>query len=433
MSIAEIGLLTTLFLFVLFFIGLEIGPAMALAGFVGFAYIVNLNAALNLVAKDVFNVFDSYSFTVIPLFVLMGQVGASGGVARSLYDCAYKWMGHIPGGLAIGTVAAATAFKAICGSSPATAATFASIAVPEMDRYNYDRRLSCGTVATVGTLGILIPPSVVLIIYGVLTETSIGKLFMAGLIPGLMVAASFAVTLLGWNLINPKLGPRGAKSTWRERFAAVPSVLGVGIVFLLVVGGLMFGFFTPSEAGSVGTIAVLILTLIKKDMDMKRFMRAVSDTLRIGCMVMVLLAGAMILGHFFAVTRTPFIVATWLEGLHVSPFVIMLIIWGVYLIGGSFIEDLAFLVLATPIFLPVAIKMGYDPVAFGVIIAVITMIGVILPPMAINAFVVAGVCKVSITTVYNGIYPYLIGMTICLLILILFPEISMWLPNMFFK
>jgi tripartite ATP-independent transporter DctM subunit len=285
----------------------------------------------------------------------------------------------------------------------------------------------------VGTLGILIPPSVVLIIYGVLTETSIGKLFMAGLIPGLMVAASFAVTLLGWNLINPKLGPRGAKSTWRERFAAVPSVLGVGIVFLLVVGGLMFGFFTPSEAGSVGTIAVLILTLIKKDMDMKRFMRAVSDTLRIGCMVMVLLAGAMILGHFFAVTRTPFIVATWLEGLHVSPFVIMLIIWGVYLIGGSFIEDLAFLVLATPIFLPVAIKMGYDPVAFGVIIAVITMIGVILPPMAINAFVVAGVCKVSITTVYNGIYPYLIGMTICLLILILFPEISMWLPNMFFK
>ena len=433
MSIAEIGLLTTLFLFVLFFIGLEIGPAMALAGFVGFAYIVNLNAALNLVAKDVFNVFDSYGFTVIPLFVLMGQVGASGGVARSLYDCAYKWMGHIPGGLAIGTVAAATAFKAICGSSPATAATFASIAVPEMDRYNYDRRLSCGTVATVGTLGILIPPSVVLIIYGVLTETSIGKLFMAGLIPGLMVAASFAVTLLGWNLINPKLGPRGAKSTWRERFAAVPSVLGVGIVFLLVVGGLMFGFFTPSEAGSVGTIAVLILTLIKKDMDMKRFMRAVSDTLRIGCMVMVLLAGAMILGHFFAVTRTPFIVATWLEGLHVSPFVIMLIIWGVYLIGGSFIEDLAFLVLATPIFLPVAIKMGYDPIAFGVIIAIITMIGVILPPMAINAFVVAGVCKVSITTVYNGIYPYLIGMTICLLIVILFPEISMWLPNMFFK
>jgi tripartite ATP-independent transporter DctM subunit len=384
------------------------------------------------VAKDVFGVFDSYSFTVIPLFVLMGQVGASGGVARSLYDCAYRWIGHWPGGLAIGTVAAATAFKAICGSSPATAATFATIAVPEMDRYNYDRRLSCGTVATVGTLGILIPPSVVLIIYGVLTETSIGKLFTAGIIPGLMVATSFALTLLGWNLINPKLGPRGPKSTWRDRFAALPSVMGVLIVFLLTVGGLMYGIFTPSEAGSVGTIAVLILTLIKRDMDMKRFIRAIMDTLRIGCMVMMLLAGATVLGHFFAVTRTPFLVATWLESLQVSPFVIMLIIWAVYLIGGSFIEDLAFLVLATPIFLPVVLKMGYDPVWFGVIIAVITMIGVILPPMAINAFVVAGVCKVSVTTVYNGIYPYLIGMTICLLILLLFPQISMWLPNLLF-
>jgi tripartite ATP-independent transporter DctM subunit len=194
----------------------------------------------------------------------------------------------------------------------------------------------------------------------------------------------------------------------------------------------MYGIFTPSEAGSVGTIAVLILTLIKRDMDMKRFIRAIMDTLRIGCMVMMLLAGATVLGHFFAVTRTPFLVATWLESLQVSPFVIMLIIWAVYLIGGSFIEDLAFLVLATPIFLPVVLKMGYDPVWFGVIIAVITMIGVILPPMAINAFVVAGVCKVSVTTVYNGIYPYLIGMIICLLILLLFPQISLWLPNLLF-
>jgi tripartite ATP-independent transporter DctM subunit len=433
MSVAEIGVLTTLFLFVLFLMGVEIGFAMALAGFVGFAAIVNLHAALNLVAKDVFSVFDSYGFTVIPLFVLMGQVGASGGVARSLYDCAYKWIGHVPGGLAIATVAAATAFKAICGSSPATAATFATVAVPEMDRYNYDRRLSCGTVATVGTLGILIPPSVVLIIYGVLTETSIGKLFTAGIIPGLMLAASFAVTLLGWNLVNPKLGPKGPKSTWRDRFAGLPSVISVGVVFLLTVGGLMGGIFTPTEAGSVGTIAVLILTIAKRDMDLKRFVRAVLDTLRIGCMVMMLLAGATILGHFFAVTRTPFIVASWLESLNAPPFVVMLIIWGVYLVGGSFIEDLAFLILATPIFLPVVIKMGYDPVWFGVIIAVITMIGVILHPMAINAFVVAGVCKVSITTVYNGIYPYIIGMTICLFILLLFPQISLWLPNLLFK
>ncbi len=433
MSFATIGILVIVLLFVFFLMGLEIGFSMALAGFIGFAMIVNVDAALNLVAKDIYSVLSSYGFTVISMFVFMGQVGASGGVARSLYDSAYKFMGHVPGGLAIGTVAAATAFKAICGSSPATAATFATIAVPEMDRYNYDRRLSCGTVATVGTLGILIPPSVVLIIYGILTETSIGRLFLAGIIPGLMVACSFVLTLLGWCAINPKLGPKGEKSTWKERFASLPPVIGVITIFLLVVGGLMQGFFTPTEAGSVGTFAVLVLTTIKKDMDVKRFIKSIAETLRIACMVLMLLAGATILGHFFAVTRTPYLVATWLGGLQVDRTVIMLIIIAVYLIGGSFIEDLAFLILATPIFLPVVLKLGYDPVWFGIIISVVTMIGVILPPMAINAFVVSGVAKVPINTVYKGIYPYIIGMIVCLLILLLFPQITLWLPDMIMK
>jgi C4-dicarboxylate transporter DctM subunit len=433
MSVATISILVILLLFVFFLMGLEIGFSMALAGFIGFAAIVNLNAALNLVAKDIYAVFSSYGFTVIPMFVLMGQLGASGGVARNLYDSAYKFIGHVPGGLAIGTVAAATAFKAICGSSPATAATFATIAVPEMDRYGYDRRLSCGTVTTVGTLGILIPPSVVLIIYGVLTETSIGRLFLAGIIPGLMVAFSFVVTLFGWSALNPKLGPKGEKSTWRERFASLPPVIWVLVVFVLVVGGLMQGFFTPTEAGSVGTFAVLLLTLAKKDMNLKRFITAISDTLRIGCMVLMLLAGATILGHFFAVTRTPYLVATWLESLQVSPTIIIFIIIAVYLVGGSFIEDLAFLILATPIFLPVVVKLGYDPVWFGIIISVVTMIGVILPPMAINAFVVSGVTKEPISTVYKGIYPFVVGMSICLLILVFFPQISLWLPSVFMK
>ena len=433
MSVAAISLLVILLLFGLFFIGLEIGFAMALAGFIGFAAIINIDAAFSLVAKDIFSVFSSYGFTVIPMFVLMGQVGASGGVARSLYDSAYKFLGHIPGGLALGTVVAATMFKAICGSSPATAATFATIAVPEMDRYGYDRRLSCGTVATVGTLGILIPPSVVLIIYGILTETSIGKLFLAGIIPGLMIAFSFAATVIGWNIINPSLGPRGERSTWAQRFASLPPVLLVGLIFTVVVGGLMYGFFTPTEAGSVGTMAVLVLTFAKKDMDLKKFIKAIKETLRIACMVLVLIAGATILGHFFAVTRTPYLVAQWMDGLQLDRNIIMLIIVAVYLIGGSFIEDLAFLILATPIFLPVVIKMGYDPIWFGVIVCVITMIGIILPPVAINAFVVSGVTKEPVGTIYKGVYPYLIGMVICLLILLLFPEISLWAPNTFMK
>lgn len=433
MSLEMISLLTVVLLFVFFFMGLEIGFSMALAGFIGFAWIVNVPAALNLVAKDIYAVFSSYGFTVIPLFVLMGQVGASGGIARNLYDSGYKFIGHIPGGLAIGTVAAATAFKAICGSSPATAATFATIAVPEMDRYGYDKRLSCGTVATVGTLGVLIPPSVTLIIYGILTETSIGKLFMAGIIPGLIVAFSFVITLFGWCKINPKLGPKGEKSTWKARIATLPPVLLVAVIFVLVVGGLMMGFFTPTEAGSVGTFAVLLLTLAKRDMDLKRFIKSIQDTLRIACMVITLIAGATILGHFFAVTRTPYMAAEWLGNLPVDRNIIMILIFAIYLIGGSFIEDMAFLILATPIFLPLVIKLGYDPVWFGVIVCVITMIGIILPPMAINVFVVSGVTKVPIGTIYKGIYPFIVGLYICLFIFLFFPQISLWLPNLLFK
>jgi C4-dicarboxylate transporter, DctM subunit len=433
MSVELIGLLVIILLFALFLMGLEIGFAMGLAGFIGFASIVSLDSAFLLVAKDLASVISSYGFTVVPMFVLMGQLGASGGIARALYDSAYKFVGHIPGGLAIGTVVAATAFKAICGSTPATAATFATVAVPEMDRYGYDRKLSCGTVATVGTLGILIPPSVVLIIYGIITETSIGRLFLAGIIPGLMVALSFVITLLAWSFINPSLSPRGEKSSWKERIASLPSVLLVVAVFFIVVGGLMMGFFTPTEAGSVGTFAVLLLTIAKRDMNWQRFLKASLDTLRIACMVLIMVAGATVLGHFFVVTRMPYIVADWLMGLPVDRSVIILIIIVVYLIGGSFIEDLAFLILATPIFLPIALQLGYDPVWFGVIICVVTMIGIILPPMAISAFVVSGVTGEPVGTVYKGIYPYLAGMFICLLILVYFPKISLWLPELLMK
>jgi len=433
MSLFVIGISVIGLLFVFFLAGLEIGVAMGLAGFIGFAAAVGTAPALSLVAKDIYSVFSSYGFTVIPLFVLMGQVGSSGGVARKLYDATYKFIGHIPGGLALGTVGAATLFKAICGSAPATAATFATIAVPEMDRYNYDRKLSCGTVATVGTLGIIIPPSVVLIIYGILTETSIGKLFLAGIIPGLIVAVSFVLTILVWCAYNPKLGPKGEKSTWKERIASLPPLLWVFIIFAVVVGGLMQGFFTPTEAGSVGTFAVIILTLAQKEMSVARYIQAVAGTLRIACMVLILIAGATILGHFFAVTRTPYVVAEWLTHLNVDRSVIILLIIAIYLIGGSFIEHLAFLILATPIFLPVVLKLGYDPVWFGVIVGVVTMIGVILPPLGINVFVVSGVTGEPAARVYRGAYRYLIGLSVCLLILIYFPEISLWLPNQFIK
>ena len=319
MNEVTVGLIGLAAVLLLFLTGIELGFAMAVIGFLGFSYIVSMKAGLNLLAKDVFDVFSSYGFTVIPLFVLMGQVAFNAGIARRLYDTSYKFIGHIPGGLAMATVAGATAFKAICGSSPATAATFASVAVPEMDRYNYDKKLSTGIVATVGTLGILIPPSVTLIVFGIITEQSIGKLFLAGIVPGLMVAFFFICIIYGWCRINPALGPRGQKSTWRERIRSLPEIVWIGIIFLLVIGGLMQGFFTPTEAGSVGTFAVLLMSIIKRDMNFKGYVKSVSESLRTACMVLMLIAGSTILGHFLAVTKIPMIAADWVVALPLQP------------------------------------------------------------------------------------------------------------------
>jgi tripartite ATP-independent transporter DctM subunit len=433
MSEVTIGILGLAIVLVLFLTGIELAFAMALVGFIGFSYIVSLKAGLNLLAKDFFDVFASYGFTVIPLFVLMGQIAFNAGIAKRLYDASYRFIGHIPGGLAMATVAGATVFKAICGSSPATAATFASVAVPEMDRYNYAKKLSTGIVATVGTLGILIPPSVTLIVFGIITEQSIGKLFLAGLIPGLMIAFFFICIIYIWCKINPALGPKGERSTWKQRFASLPEVLWVVGVFLLVIGGLMYGFFTPTEAGSVGTFAVLLLSIIKRDIGFKGYIKSVVESLRTACMVLMLIAGSQVLGHFLARTKIPMIAADWIISLPLSPDVIMIIISMIYLLGGSFIDDLAFMVLATPIFYPVIIKLGYDPLWFGMIIAITVMVGVVIPPVAINVFVVRAITKQSFSVIYSGVYPFLLSLVFCALLLFLFPQIATFLPNMFMK
>jgi C4-dicarboxylate transporter, DctM subunit len=433
MSVELVATLVILFLFLLFILGVEIGFAMAVAGFVGFGLIVNFQAAFDLVAMDFYTVFSSYSFTIIPLFVLMGMIGASAGVSKSLYEMGYRWIGHVPGGLAIGTVIAATAFKAICGSISATSATFATVAIPEMDRYGYDKRVSTGTVATVGTLGSLIPPSVGMVIYGLITETSIGKLFLAGIIPGLIVAFTFGLTLYFWCKLYPSMGPKGEKSTWKQRFAALPSVLGILIIFLVVIGGLMMGYFSPTESASVGVFAVLILSVVKRQMNFKTFIGAVMRSIKVGCMVLTLIASATVLGHFFAVTRMPYIVAEWLSTLPIHGIVVIMIILVAYLVGGSFIEDGAFFILATPIFFPIVKKLGFDPVWFGVVVHVTMMIGIILPPMAVCVFVVSGITKVPLATVYKGIYPFLIGLVLVNLLVLFVPQISLWLPNLLMK
>lgn len=427
------GIVGLVLVLALFFTGIELGFAMAVVGFVGFAYVVSAKAALNLLAKDVFDVLSSYGFTVIPLFIFMGQIAFNAGIAKRLYNTAYKFIGHIPGGLAMATVGGATAFKAICGSSPATAATFASVAVPEMDRYGYSKKLSTGIVATVGTLGILMPPSVTLIVFGIITEQSIGKLFLAGLFPALIIAFFFVWIIYFWCQLNPALGPKGQKSSWKERWSSLPEILWVGIIFVLVIGGLMNGFFTPTEAGSVGTFAVLLLSILKRDLTWKGFVKSINESLRTAGMVLMLIVGSTILGHFLAVTKIPMLAADWIIQLDFHHDLTMILIALIYLLGGSFIDDLAFMILATPIFYPVIIKLGFDPIWFGMMIGITVMIGVVIPPVAINVFVVKNITQVPFGVIYKGVYPFLISLVVCAALLFLFPQIALFLPSYFMK
>jgi len=433
MSDVTVGLLGIVLLFILFGCGVEIGFAMAIVGFTGFAYLQSFDSALVILGRDFFDVLSSYGYTVFPLFILMGQIAYNAGIAGRLYDASYKFLGHIPGGLAMATVAAATAFKSICGSSTATAATFSSVAVPEMEKHGYDKRLSTGVVATVGTLGAILPPSVNLIIYCVITEQSVGKLFIAGIIPGLIIAFMYMLTIYAWAKINPSVAPTGEKSAWIDRLKTLPEVAWILVIFILVVGGIMKGFFTPTEAGSVGFVGVFLLAFAKKTRSFRIYVRSFRETLRTSCMIFMLLAGSFILGRFIAITNIPQAVAEWITLLKLNRYLIMAMIIIIYQIGGSFIEDLAFMILATPIFYPAMVKLGFDPVWIGIILGVTLMIGVVLPPMAIVVFVVSKITNVPLNVVYKGVYPFLVAMVVGMILLFLFPGLALWLPSILFK
>ena len=417
----------------LFLTGIELSYAMFIIGFLGFSLIISFEAGLSLLARDIFDIFSSYNFTVVPLFVLMGQIAFNAGIARRLYDTSYKFIGHIPGGLSMATMAGAAAFGTVTGSAIATAATFGGVAYPEMDRYHYSKKLSTGTIAVGGCLGSLIPPSVVLIIYGMITETSIGKLFLASTIPGLIITLLFIFIIYGWCKIDPSVGPKGEKSTWKMRWGSLKEVMWVIIIFIVVTGGMSKGIFTPTEAGSAGTFAIILLSIAKGDINFDGFIRSVRESLHTACTVLMLLAGSTVLGHFLAVTKIPIMAVDWIGKLPFPPFLIMILILLVYEIGGSFIEDMAFMILATPIFYPVVLKLGYDPIWFGVILQIFLMIGIIIPPMAINVFVVKNITKVPFKVIYSGVYPFLIGLILCAALLFLFPQITLFLPNLLMK
>jgi len=429
-AIGIVGLFTLLLLFLT---GIDLGFGMAIVGFFGFACIRSFDAAFIMIATDLFETLSSYGLTVVPLFILMGQLSFQAGIANKLYDTAHKFVGHIPGGLALATVLGTTMFKAVCGSSPATTATFASIAVPEMERYGYSKRLSTGTVASSGTLGVLIPPSVSLIVFGLITEQSIGRLFLAGFLPGLMIAFFFALIILVWCRLDPTLGPKSQKYGWRERAAGLPEVIWPAVIFVVVIGGLMKGVFTPTEAGSIGTFAVLLLVVLKGNLNFKGYVGSIREALKTACMVFMLVMGSIIMGHFLAVTKIPMVTAEWIGSLPVNRYLIIGLIIIIYNIGGSFIDDFAFMMLATPVFFPAITKLGFDPCWFGIVIMVTVMIGGIIPPVAMNVFIVKNITKVPFGIIYSGCYPFLIALVLSVLLLCAFPQIAIFLPSLLMK
>jgi len=424
------GILGICVLMIMFLTGMELGFGMTIIGFIGLGYLGTWSAASNQIVKDFFDTFTSYGFTVIPLFVLMGQVASNSDIAKKLYNSAEKFVGHIPGGLAMTTVVGATLFKAMCGSTLATCATFAGIAIPEMTRLGYSKKLSTGVVASVGTLGMLIPPSVPLMIFGIITEQSIGKLFLAGIIPGLIISLFFILVIYGWVKIDPSIAKSGSKATWEERMKSSPEFIWVAIIFFVVIGGLMKGWFSPTEAGSIGTAAVLILAYAKRAFPFANLVKAFEESLRTACMVIILIAGSNVFGHFLAVTGIPFITADWITGLTLNRNIIMILIIFIYLIGGSFIDDLAFMILATPIFYPAVLKLGFDPIWFGIMIGITIMIGVIIPPVAISVFVVKNITGEPFDVIYKGVTPFLLSLIACAALLFFFPGIATFLPNL---
>jgi C4-dicarboxylate transporter DctM subunit len=431
MSEVMVGILGLAVILVLFLTGIELGFGMALVGFAGFSYLVSVKAASSLVAKDIYDILGSYAFTVVPLFILMGQIAFNAGIAKRLYHAAYKFIGHIPGGLAIATVGGATAFGTITGSALATVATFANVAIPEMDRYHYSKKLSSGIVAIGGCLGSLVPPSVPLIVYGMITEQSIGRLFLAAIIPGMMISLFFIGIIYVMCKVNPSMGPRGEKGTWRERRSSLMDVIWVLLIFVIMIGGMSKGFFTPTEGASVGTFAVFLLCIGKRHIGFKGLVKSVAESMNSACMILILITGSTILGHFIVRTKIPIMAADWIVQLPLHRHIIMVLILLIYELGGSFIDDLAFMILATPIFYPVVVKLGYDPIWFGIILHIFVMIGSVIPPIAMNVFVVRKATNLPLGVIFSGVYPFLISLILASAILFIFPDIIVFLPSVF--
>ncbi|MBF0210423.1 MAG: TRAP transporter large permease [Desulfamplus sp.] len=434
MNPTTVGVIGIIIMVAMFMTKMPVAYVMTMVGFIGFATLISFEGALNLLPSNFYESFISYDLSTIPLYVLMGQLAFNCGISRKLYNTAYTFLGNTKGGLAMATVASCTAFGSVCGSSPATAATMATVGMPEMRRFGYSDSLAAGSVASGGGLGMIMPPSIVLIIYGILTQQSIGALFVSGIFPAILMTFLFIIAIYINCKIYPEDGPQGEKFTISQKLKSVKDLIDTLAVFILVMSGLFWGFFTPTESAAVGVFGVLAVALIRKELTWRGFVKSLYETMQTTCMIMFLIAGAVVFGKFLAVTRIPFEMATWVGQFDLPPYMIMGIIVGIYFVGGCFMDSLGLIMLTIPVFYPVVINLGYDPIWFGVIIVLVTEMGVITPPVGINVYVVYGVSQnvvgdIALESIFKGIFPFLVATIVGIMILMMFPNIVLFLPN----
>jgi tripartite ATP-independent transporter DctM subunit len=416
---------------VMIVMGVHIGVAMAVVGFLGMAVITGVNAAIGMLQTTPYSTVANYGLSVIVLFVLMGQVAYHSGLSKDLYRAAFTWLGHLPGGLAMSTVVACTGIGVLCGSTTATTATMGIVALPEMKRFGYEDGFAAGTVASAGTLGTMVPPSVLLMLYSVMCSLSIGKSFAAVMIPGASLLVLYCITAALVVLRNPALGPRGPKSSWKERFVALYHVKGVVFLACLVIGGMLTGFFTVNEGGAVGVAGALVVAAFRRTLNFQMLRQALLDAGKTIAMIFMIIIGAMIFGYFLAISRLPGELAQFFGSLPFHRNVVLIGIIALYIVLGALMDELAMLLLTVPIFFPVIKALGFDPYWFGVILVLVMATGMICPPVGMNCFIIAGIDKsISIVRIYKGIWPYFAAIVAVLILMIIFPGLALWLPSM---
>jgi C4-dicarboxylate transporter, DctM subunit len=430
MSTDAVALLDFVALFVLMLLRVPVGMAMGLVGVTGYSYLVGPGPALKLVGQTSMRTVTDYTFGVIPMFMLMGALVSVSGVSRELFRAANSMIGHLRGGLGVATVVACGGFAAICGSSVATAATSSSVAYPEMRRFGYPQSFATGVIAAGGTLGAMLPPSTVLAVYAILTQQDIGKLFMAGIVPGLLAMLMYVLTIVVIVRVKPGWLPRGEARAWSERAAELKNVWAPIVLFLFVIGGLYGGFFTPTEAGGVGASGAFILGVLRGRLDRAKIREALLSATRTAAAVFTVLIGALLFGYFLTITQSPQKLTEFLTGLGVGRYGVLALIMVMYLVLGCLMDAMAMIILTVPIIYPVIVHLGFDPIWFGIIIVMTVELGLIHPPVGMNVFVIKSVVKdVSFTTIFKGVLPFVATDILRLVILIAFPAIALWLPG----